>query len=165
MRKTTKAFILLGAVLVLLVGVRVIMGVLRPPNDKALILQALSASIKASKEGRPGGVMDKISANIKYNGENEGGNSREIARFIRNSRPEVTVFQMNPIVTGDEATIISPIDLSVSLLGINQSRHLNEVTMVFRKEEDHDWLIIPSRRWKLAEVHVPSSSVDSLFQP
>lgn len=155
----------LGILLVLLVGGRAILTVLHPPNDKSLIVEALAESIKASKEGRPGGVMDKLSDNLQLNGENEHGNQTQIARFIRNSRPEVTVADMDPVVTGDEATIRSAVDLKVELLGFNQSRHMKDVTIVFRKEEDRDWLIFPNRRWKLAEVHVPPDSVADLFQP
>ena len=156
---------ILGVVIVFAVGGRVIYSVLNPPNDKTLIKTALAESIKATKEGRPGGVMDKLSINLKYNGENESGNRSEIAKFIRNSRPEVTVEQIEPVVTGDEARIVSPVDLKVGLLGVNKEAHLNEVTIVFRKEEDHEWLFIPTEKWKVAEVQVPNASVADLFQP
>jgi len=165
MGKATKGLMFLGVLLVLLVGGRAILFVLHPQNDTALIVQALAESIKASKEGRPGGVMDKLSDNLQLNGENESGNQREIARFIRDSRPDVTVDDMTPVVTGDQATIISPVDFKVSVLGVNQDRHLKEVTIIFRKEEDRDWLIFPVKRWKLAEVHVSPSAIADLMQP
>ena len=155
----------LGVLLVLLVGGRVIVSVLNPPDDQSLIKTALAESITATKEGRPGGVMDKLSANLKFNGENESGNQAEIAKYIRNSRPDVTVESIEPVVTGDEARIVSPVDLKVSTLGVDMDRHLKEVTMIFRKEDDRDWLIFPNRKWKLAEVQVPDSSVADLFQP
>jgi len=72
---------------------------------------------------------------------------------------------MTPVVTGDQATIISPVDFKVSVLGVNQDRHLKEVTIIFRKEEDRDWLIFPVKRWKLAEVHVSPSAIADLMQP
>ena len=118
---------ILGIVIVFAVGGRMILSVLNPPNDLALIKTALADSIKATKEGRPGGVMDKLSVNLKFNGESESGNRNEIARYIRNSRPEVTVEQIEPVVTGDEARIVSPVDLKIGLLGVNKEAHLKEV--------------------------------------
>ena len=165
MRNSTKAFMILGIVIVFAVGGRMILSVLNPPNDLALIKTALADSIKATKEGRPGGVMDKLSVNLKFNGESESGNRNEIARYIRNSRPEVTVEQIEPVVTGDEARIVSPVDLKIGLLGVNKEAHLKEVTIVFKKEEDHEWLFFPSQKWKVAEVQVPNDSVADLFQP
>jgi len=138
--------------------------VLNPPDDRKLIQEALAESIKASKEGRPGGVMDKLSANIKYNNQDVGGNDRDIARFIRDSKPDIVVESMEPDVKGDQATIVSPVNLTMSMLGQSINRRLNEVTLVFRKEADRDFLIFPTTRWKLAEVRVPDASVAGLVQ-
>jgi len=165
MRTSTKAFTILAMAFVLVIGGKAIHAVLNPPDDKALIKTALSDSIKATKEGRPGGVMDKLSMNLKYNGESESGNQTEIARYIRNSRPDITVEQPDPIVVGDEARIVTPVELKVNQLGITMSKRLKEVTLVFHKEDDRDWLIFPNQKWKLAEVEVPDSSVADLFQP
>lgn len=155
---------LVGLVLVILVGGTVIRSATRREDDKTLIQQALADSIQASKEGRPGGVMDKLSDNLKFNGQNEGGNQYEIARYIRSSKPDVIVENTDPVVEGDEAKIVSPVTLTLSLLGQSTSRHMKEVTLVFRKEEATEWLVIPTRRWKLAEVQVPESSVADLAQ-
>ncbi|MDR3690543.1 MAG: hypothetical protein P4L46_14290 [Fimbriimonas sp.] len=165
MGKQKKGLTILGIVLVLLLGGRAIVVVLSHQDDRTLIQQALKESIQASKEGRPGGVMDKLSDDIKLNGESEEGNQREIARFIRDSKPEITVQDMNPVVTGNEATITSPVDLTLSMLGIERSRHLKEVTLIFRREEGREWLVIPVSNWKLAEVHVPQSAIADLMSP
>ncbi len=151
--------------MILLVGVRVILLIARPVDDKALIKRALADSVLASREGRPGGVMDKLSDNLKYNDQSVGGSARDIARYIRTSRPDITVENINPVVTGDEATIISPVTLKVNLLGNPLERRLKDVTIIFRKENDKDFLIIPATRWKLAEVRVSSTSVEDLIQP
>ena len=164
MGKSTKAFMFVGLGLVILVGGKVIQSATRHEDDKTLIQRALAESIQASKEGRPGGVMDKLSDNLKFNGQNEGGNQNEIARYIRSSKPDVTVDNTDPVVDGDEAKIVSPVTLTLSLLGQSTSRHMKEVTIVFRKEESREWLFIPTRRWKLAEVQVPESSVADLSQ-
>jgi hypothetical protein len=164
MGKTTKMFLILGALLVLLMGGRALFYAANPQDDKTLIQKALAESIKASKEGRPGGVMDKLSVNIKYNNENVGSADRDIARYIRSSKPDIELENTIPVVTGDEATIVSPVNLKVALLGQSVSRRLNEVTLVFRKEADRDFLVFPTTRWKLAEVRVPEASVAGLIQ-
>jgi hypothetical protein len=164
MGTTTKTLLILGTVLVLLVGGRVMITVTHPQDDKTLIQKALTESIQASKEGRPGGVMDKLSDNIKYNGQNGSGYQRDIARFIKNSKPDIQVENLDPVVSGDEATIVSPVTLTVSMLGQSMSKRVKEVTLVFKKEEDHDFLIIPSTRWKLAEVRAAEGSFADMVQ-
>ena len=165
MRTSTKALTLLATAFVLVIGGKAIYAVLNPPDDKALIKAALNESIKATKEGRPGGVIDKLSMNLKYNGESEAGNQTEIARYIRNSRPDITVEKPEPVVVGDEARIVTPVDLNLDQLGMKMSKHLKDVTLVFHKEDARDWFIFPNQKWKLAEVDVPDSSVADLFQP
>lgn len=165
MSNATKTFLIMGTLLVLLVGGRVIVGVANPQDDKTLIQQALADSIKASREGRPGGVMEKLSDNIKFNGQNENGNQRDIARYIRESKPDVVVENTDPTINGDEATIVSPVHLSMSMLGQSIDKQMKGVTLVFRKENDRDWLIIPVKKWKLAEVQVPDAAVSELALP
>ena len=162
MSNANKTFIGLGVLLVFLVGGKVLLSSMGQEDDKALIQKALAESIKASREGRPGGVMDKLSENITFNGQNEGGNQRDIARYIHDSKPEITVDKIEPIVSGEEATIVSPVDITLSLLTVSTTKHLKQVTLVFRKEESRDWLIIPVKRWKLAEVQVPETTVSDL---
>jgi len=164
MGQTTKGFLILGAILVFLVGARTILGLIRPQSDKALIETALKESIQASKDGHPNGVLDKLSNNIQYNGTSAGGHQQEIADFIRDKKPDVVVENLDPVVTGDEATIVSPIDLKLSLLGQSMEKHVKDVTLLFKKEEDREWLIIPTHKWKLVEVHVPDASVAELIQ-
>lgn len=164
MGKTKRALLILGTLLVLLVGGRAIVIKMHPQSDTEAIRQALADSIQASREGRPGGVMDKLSDNISYNGQNEGGYQRDIARYIKTSKPDVEVENMDPVVTGDEATIVSPVQLTLSLLGQSVTKQIKEVTLVFRKEPEREFLIIPTVKWKLAEVRVPDSSVQDLVQ-
>jgi hypothetical protein len=162
MGKTKKTLLFLGVFLVLLVGGRVMVGMAHQESDKSLIQKALAESIKASREGRAGGVMDKLSSQLKFNGSDYGSAGRDISRFIRDSRPDITVENDDPVISGDEGTIVSPVDLKLSMLGQSLDRHLKKVTMVFRKEDARDWLVIPVRKWKLAEVEVSESAVSDL---
>lgn len=159
-----KTFLILGMLLVFLVGGKVILSTLQPQDDKKLIQEALTESIKASREGRPGGVMDKLSVNIKYNDQDVSGNSRDIARYIRESKPDIVVENPEPDISGEEAKINSPVTLSVSFLGHSVDKRIKNVTLIFRKESDRDYLIFPATKWKLAEVRVPDDSVAGLVQ-
>lgn len=162
MGKTKKTLLFLGVFLVLLIGGRVMLSMAHQESDKSLIQKALADSIKASREGRAGGVMDKLSNQLKFNGAEYGGAGRDISRFIRDSKPDITVENDDPVISGDEGTIVSPVDLKLSMLGQSLDRHLKKVTMVFRKEDARDWLVIPVRKWKLAEVEVSESAVSDL---
>ncbi len=106
--------------------------------------------------------MDKLSEHIKFNGQSEAGNERDIARYIRQSKPDITVQNMDPEVSGDEAKIISPVTVSMGLLGQSMGQTLKKVTITFRREDDHEWLIFPVKRWKLAEVETTDASVADL---
>lgn len=145
-------------------GIRIAISTLNAPDDQEQIQVALAESIKASKEGRPGGVMDKLSANLKLNDMETSGNRGQIAQYIKQNQPDVTVIQKQAVITGDEAQISSPVDLSLNLLGQKMERRLDNVTLVFRRETDRVYLIFPTKKWKLAEIHVPEESVSMFMQ-
>ncbi|MFX8820935.1 hypothetical protein ABTM55_19390, partial [Acinetobacter baumannii] len=77
------------------------------PSDENLIREAVTRSIEASREGRPGGVIDYISDRFAVNGDQPGTSA--IARFIRESKPEVTIDSYKPLVNGDQALITTPV--------------------------------------------------------
>lgn len=153
-------WVVLG-VLVLLVGVKVGLTLFRSHDDLKEIRQALDESIQASREGRPGGVMDLLSSSLTLNGE-QAPDARRIAQTIRDQKPDVTVQKLDPVVTGEKAVMLSPVDLKVNILGAGTSFHLDEVTLVFRKESAQEWLVIPTQKWRLTEVHLPSDAFEQL---
>ena len=155
-----KPILVVAAILVVLVGVRVVMG-LAPQDDKKLVREALAEAIKASREGRPGGVMDKISDNLNVNGDPV--RKGQVMNWIRNSKPDVTVEKQDPVIIGEEAQITSPVQVKLKLPignGIAFDRTIDNVTMVFAKESATDWLIIPTTRWRLREVKLPDDVAD-----
>jgi hypothetical protein len=158
MGKGAKVALGLAFAALVLLGLRIGITAMRPPNDQVLIELALAESIQASKEGRPGGVMDKLSSQLRFNEVDASGNRRQIADYIKNNKPDVTVLNKTAVVTGDEARIVSPVEVSINFLG-ERKFQLNEVTMVFRREPDRAYLIIPTSKWKLAEVRVPDASL------
>lgn len=150
METRTKGFIAIGAALVILVGGKVISNA-NGPSDQDQIQTALSKSIEASREGRPGGVMDKLSSRFKVNNEIPAS-FRQIAQFIKDSKPDINVAPANAVVTGDEARMVTSVRFKVKLGEEPVEQNFNPVTLIFRKESARDWVVIPTKKWKLAEV-------------
>lgn len=149
----------LGIVVVLvLVGIGI--WAFKPgPSDAELIKTALKESIEAGKEGRPGSVLDLLSRNFTVNEEFAGGRAN-IAKFIRDSKPNLTIEDTEPVVTGETASINSParIELRFPAVGFN----VREVNLKFRKESGTSFLIFPTKVWKLESATVPPEVVSEL---
>jgi len=159
MSKSAKALLLVGLAIVVLVAIRVGIGIVRPPNDAKLISDALADAIKAGREGRPGGVVELFSNSLSVNGTNVSENQRTLTDFIRKQRPDMIVQNPTPKITGSEARIISPVELDLGLLG---KKEVNEVTLIFKKEDATEFLIVPTSKWRLTEVRVPDSTIQAL---
>jgi hypothetical protein len=131
------------------------------PNDQALIQQALKDSIQASKEGRAGGVLDILSTKFKINEEQPG--RFDIAKFIRENKPDVTVYNTKAVVSGDTARIDTPVEVKLSFLNQNFDQRIDNVTLVFQREDAHKFLVIPTTAWHLTDVEVPNNSIPVNF--
>lgn len=131
------------------------------PDDQALIAQALKESIEASKEGRAGGVLDLLSRKFKINEQAPG--RFDIAKFIREHKPDVTVYNKTAIVSGDTARIDTPVEVKLSYLNQNFDQRIDNVTLIFQKEEAHKFLVIPTTAWRLTDVEVPNNSIPLNF--
>lgn len=125
------------------------------PSDEVLVHEALDRAIAASREGRPGGVLEHLTSKFKMNSDEPGG--AQIANFIKENHPQVEVDNYDAIVTGDTARILSPVRVKVSFLGHDMDQKVDNVTMIFKREEDHVWLVIPVKSWRLDQVTVPES--------
>jgi len=162
MNSPTKLIVAIVAALVVILGIRIGISAMSKPDDQKLIQAALKESIEASKEGRPGGVLDLLSDNLKFNSQDLTVNKSQIARFIHDNKPDVEVKDQKALVTGDEARIVSPVELTLGPFG---HRTMNEVTLVFNKEAAREFLIVPTHRWRLVDVRVPDTALtDMLFQ-
>ena len=154
-----KPILIAAGILVLLVGIRVIMS-MGKVDDKQLVREALQESIEASKEGRPGGVMDKISDKLRVNNQ-QVASMNQIANWIRDSKPDVEVTQQDPVIIGDEAQITSPVRVKLTLPGgAGFDQTIQDVTLIFAKESATEWLVIPTRKWRLKEVKLPDNVMD-----
>jgi len=154
-----KPILIAAGILVILIGIRTIM-TMGKPDDKQLVREALQESITASKEGRPGGVMDKISDKLTVNSQ-QVASMNQIANWIRDSKPDVEVPKQDPVIMGDEAQITSPVRVKLTLPGGSGfDQTIQDVTLIFAKESATDWLIIPARKWRLKEVKLPDNVMD-----
>lgn len=163
MRRT--GLILLGLALVLLLG-RVGLGSLRAPDDAKLIREALTEATKAAREGRSGGVLDNISAEASLNGQQFGTNSvnpRQISDTIRRFSPDLKLQSTAATITGDEARVVTPAEISYGILNARATVPLGKVTIVLRKEEDRDFLIVPTHRWRVTGIEIPSEEAQRLI--
>jgi hypothetical protein len=115
-----------GALVLALIGMFVA-SLLNQPSDKQLILQALDESIAASRAGRPGGVLEYLSRNLTWNGD-EGVNRMEIADYIKRAK--------------------------LSMLGQSMEETLDRVTITFAAESGTKNLVIPVRKWRIIKVDV-----------
>jgi len=126
-------------------------------SDSEQIVAALNDSIKASKEGRAGGVLDKLAEGFQVN--NQSLTSSQIANAIKKYQPNVTVLQPLPVVTNDEAHILSPVKLSVNILGGSHDFTLKDVDIEFHRETSRAWLIFPVDTWHMTKVNMSEDSL------
>lgn len=145
--------------IVLIIGGALYLLLAPGPSDADQIRTALRESIKASKEGRPGGVIEYLSDSFTVNGQSYG-NTAQIAQTIRQYKPDVTVESDDPVVVGDVATITTPVTLEQSLMHV--SLKVSSVTFTFHREAGTSWLIIPTKRWKLEGVSIPPEVIQQV---
>lgn len=158
-------FVVIGAALVTLVGIKVATTLTGGPTDRQLIDRAVKQALEDSRQSKAGSVVDLLSKNLTVNEQATPSDVREVTKFIRASRPDVTLENPVPLVTGDEARIVSPATLKASILGQTLERRMGEVTLILRREDDKEWFLIPKKAWKLTEVRVPETSVADLLNP
>jgi len=158
MTPRVRNFAVLLSAAVLLLGLKFAINSFNRPTDEVLIQQALAASIEASRKGEPGGVIDMLSQQLKVN-QQLAPDTSEIKRFIKASHPEVTLSNTRALVTGNEARIVSPVNLKFSFLGQTVNQPIDSVTLVFQKEEAREFLFLPVSKWRLIEVRMPENQV------
>lgn len=133
-------------------------GLFGGPSDRELIQIALKDAIQASREGRPGGVLDFISKRFEVNGEQYG--TRDISKTIKDMKPDVEIERVEPTISGDAATITSPVRLSVSLPPVGMN--ISSVTIHFARENGTKWLIFPTKKWRMVRVEIPDEVVNEV---
>ncbi|MEQ1822486.1 MAG: hypothetical protein ABL949_08250 [Fimbriimonadaceae bacterium] len=137
------------------------MGLFGAPSDQELIQKALDNAVKAGQEGRPGSVIEFLANDFEINGEKY--RMGQIAEQIKKLKPKAEFANRVPSVSGDSATLVSNIKLSVSLPPVNVD--VDEVTVEFEKRSARKWLIFPDKQWQLTRVTVPAESYERAAAP
>lgn len=130
---------------------------LEAPGDQDLIRDALRQATRNGKEGKPGGVLDYLSAGFKV-GDFEP-TSGDISEFVRRQRPEITVLEPNPVIRGDLAEITSPVEIKYGIGNIGATRRVEGVRVIMRREAGLRYGIFPTPRWRIVSVEPPPGSL------
>lgn len=148
-----RAYGILGLIVVAIIGVAIATRLMGAKDDKTLIQESLRQSLEASRKGEPGGVLEALSSKFRFNDQEASGNQSMIANYVKNQKPDITVTNQTPIITGDEARITSPVKLKISVPVFgDKTVTFPDVVMVFHKESAREFLIFPTTKWRLAEV-------------
>ena len=86
----------------------------------------------------------------------------QIADFVKNNHPEVDIKDADPVIDGDSARITSDITVKVDALGMNQTYTFKDAELVFTKEAATDWLIFPTKKWRLSTARVSESDLSGI---
>lgn len=156
-----KVAVIVGLV-VALIAVLVLRSTLFGPNDRQLIDSAIQESIQASRDGRPGGVLEYLSQSFRIN-DQDPGSRRNIAQFIKQSKPEVKLSTYEPVIDGNTASIVTDAAVNIDYLGMKMDGTLKNVKIVLQKEQGTKWLVLPDRQWRIVSVTAPQETVDELL--
>lgn len=153
-----------GCIVGLLLIGKVGLGFLNQPDDKTLIAQAMKEAQTAGKEGRPGGVLDFLDlGQLNVNGVDASGTGREIANYIKNSKPDIELTKIEPIVTGDDARLESPATVKVGIAMLSRTVTIPNVVVNLKKQVDREWFIIPRKSWKIVQIRADVADLSSLL--
>ncbi|MBL8059438.1 MAG: hypothetical protein JNK63_01840 [Chthonomonas sp.] len=126
------------------------------PSDQELIRETLREATRNGKEGKPGGVHDYLSGSFKVGDYEPSG--ADISEFIKSQRPEVTVLEPNPVIRGEVAEIVSPVEIKFGVGNIGASNRVEGVRIVLHKESALKYGVFPTPRWKIVEVTAPTGN-------
>lgn len=160
MAETKKVVGVCFALAFVLIGAKVGLSMMNAKDDKTLINEAVQNAIKASKDGKPGGVLDFLSTKVKFNNSELSTGRGEVANFIKNSKPEFEFSNLDPQVFDTNARIETSAKMKVGVLNFQQSVDVPKVIIHLEKEEDREWLIIPHRTWRITNIE---AEIDTSF--
>ena len=148
---------------VVLAGLGVLF-VVTAPSDEDLIREALEESVQASRDGRPGVVLDHLSRSLTFNGIPVGSRA-DIAEFVRKSKPDIKLGPVDPVIEGDVATVVTSVRVNVSLPGFTAEQTVPQVQIKLERQTGVRWLLLPGTKWRISEVTVPDlASVQQFTQ-
>lgn len=131
------------------------------PSDQVLIEQALAEATRNGKEGKPGGVLDYLSGDFSIQGFSPS--SSDVKQFIKDRKPEVTVTQINPRISGDTAEVVSPVNIRIGAGNLGWNQTVEGVKITLRRESGFRYGVFPSPRWKIVSVNAQDASLGNPF--
>ncbi|MBS1713417.1 MAG: hypothetical protein JST30_03685 [Armatimonadetes bacterium] len=133
------------------------------PKDQDLINQALKESVDASREGRSGSVMEYLSRSLTYN-DVPVEYRAQVARYIRNSKPEIYLENTAAIISGDSAQIVTPADLRIAVGPMPVNLHIDRVVITLGRETGTRFVFLPAPIWRIKEVHTDKLDLSGLSE-
>jgi hypothetical protein len=146
------------AVLGLVVAGLLVLPMVTAPSDSEMVKESLEAAVRASREGKPGGVFEHLSSSMRFN-DMPLDDRVSVADFIRKSRPAIEVHQVVPEVSGNTAVVESPVTVEFQFGPVPVAQRLEKVRFTFRKETGTRFLVIPAPKWRLSDVQAPTVAV------
>jgi hypothetical protein len=127
-------------------------------DDRAEIEASLKSALKASREGRAGGVMEYLTSHVVVNGVHYNVD-RQFSNFIRRYHPDITLGAVAPVIKGDNATVTSDIQFSV----LTNSIDIPNVTFTLHREDTRKWLLFPDQEWKVTGATAPEEQYQQIL--
>ena len=124
------------------------------PSDDELIVLALNESAKASREGKPGSVLDHLSRSLMFNG-NVVADRSEIAKYVRLARPDVVFGPIRPVVNGDSAVVNSDVAVKFQFQGLSMDQTVPDVEVKLAREVGFRWIVFPASKWRITSISAP----------
>lgn len=145
----------LGAAALLLAAL-IVFFVLRqpPPPDQDQIIAQLEAARAAGEQNSAGGVLSIVSSDFTTN-SGYLHNKQQLGLFLYKQmrdggRVGVTLSPPTVVVQGNQAT--STCRINVRSLDANEVRYDQPVTLTWRKEDGHRFLVVPTRVWRITGI-------------
>ena len=99
-------------------------------------------------------MLDNLSFDFSYGGQDV---SRiDIAKIVKQAKPQLVAVNENPEITGDSATIVTPISAKFDYMGFAMDTVVPDVTVRFQREVGTKWLIVPQPKWRIVSVDAPN---------
>ncbi len=127
------------------------------PSDEELIQTAIADATQASREGRPGPVLDYLSKLFTFNGVPIMDRS-EISKYVRLARPEIEFADFEPEIVGDDAVVVTDVHVKFSFQGMGMDQTVPNVQVRLARESGLRWLVLPGKKWRITEVSAPEFS-------
>ena len=126
------------------------------PSDEELIERALEEAIVASREGKPGGVLEHLSRSMVYDGQ-QVLDWNKVSQYIKVAKPVIEIDANRPQIDGDQAIVVAKIDFKMGFQTLSIDETIDNVEIRFGRESGTRWLIFPAPQWKITEVSAPES--------